>query len=502
MPGDVSRLDEYVTRHARQRPDAPAVACDEFRWTYGELEERVEACGRALLDRGVTPGDVVAVHGHSRPECLVVFLACCRTGAIYLGLNPKHTRRELALVAGDAKPRLVLATEPVPDLHELGGEACDLDRFLATADGAAPAGAARRDPGQPCALVYTSGSTGTPKGALLSHTAIMRTTTLTVEHWYGGVTGIRTIAQHPVNHVSWLVCECAAVVLGGGMLYFRERFDAAATLRLTTQERLDLWFGFPSMVALITRSDEFARCDLSSLRRVAFGSQPPIDLLERLRERTDAVCAASYGLTEAGGGALIATRDDDTPETIAGTIGRALPGVETRVVDPDGRSVPTDEPGELLVRDESLFLGYLGRPDATAAALDGDGWLHTGDAVARDGHGRFRLVGRLREMFKSGGYNVYPTEVEGVLVRHAGVGDVAVIGIPDPTWSEVGVAFVVLAAGRAVTVDDLREDARSQLANYKVPKRFVVVDRLPRLPNGKPDRAKLRELAVHADETR
>lgn len=357
----------------------------------------MDAYAQALLEHGVASGDTVAVLAHSRPECLVTFLACCRIGTTYLGLNPKHTARELALVIDDATPRLILATEQAPAIRELGRDVHALDHFLTTAEGALPPSRQKPNPAQPCALVYTSGSTGTPKGVLLSHRAIVRSAALTFEHWYGGATDIRTIAQHPINHVSWLVCECAAVVLGGGMLYFRERFNARATLQLIAEEQLNLWFGFPSMLALMMQSDGFEHCDLTSLRRVAFGSQPPVDVLRRLRPNTRAVCVASYGLTEASGGALIANRDDDDPETVATRIGHALPGVETRVVDPEGRDVSKSEPGELLVRDESVFLGYLGRPDATATALDERGWLHNGDAVAQHQDGSFRLVGRLRE---------------------------------------------------------------------------------------------------------
>lgn len=522
MPDDVAtrarRFDEYVTQQARRRPDAPAVACSEFRWSYAVLEHRVEAYARAFLAHGVAPGEVVAVLGNSRPECLLAFLACCRVGAVYLGLNPKYAVRELALVLGDAQPRLILVMGEGDDLGSAldeGGQkahvvrrggistegAVALDDFLAAEHRSAPQELRRPSPSGPCAVVYTSGSTGTPKGALLSHNAIARSAMLTFEHWYGGASDIRTVAQHPINHVAWLVCECAAVLLGGGMLFFRERFDGGATLRLIADERLNLWIAFPSMVALAMESEEFERCDLSSLRRVAFGSQPRIDMLRRLRARTPAICSVSYGLTEASGGALIATRDEDDLETVATSIGRALPGVDVRVVDADGRDVPAGEPGELLIRDESVFLGYLNRPEALAEALDDEGWLRTGDAVAQDPDGVFRMVGRLKEMFKSGGYNVFPAEVESVIGSHAAVSEVVVVEAPDPLWTEVGVAFVVLLQGASADLRDLHHHARSRLANYKIPKCFLIVDELPRLPNGKPDKALLRQQARHLAES-
>ena len=253
-------------------------------------------------------------------------------------------------------------------------------------------------------------------------------------------------------------------------------------LRLVEDERLTLWVAFPSMIALAMQTPEFDGSDLSSLHRVALASAPSLELLTRLRTRTDAVFTASYGLTEASGGAVTASAPGADLATVAGTIGHVVGGVEYRV---DAAT------GELLLKDECVFLGYLNRPDATAAAIDADGWLHTGDAVTVEPDGNLRLVGRLKEMFKSGGYNVYPSEVERELCSHPAVSEVAVVAAPDPLWSEVGVAFVVPAA--ALDLEELREHARERLANYKVPKRLLLVDALPRLPNGKVDRLSLRE---------
>jgi acyl-CoA synthetase (AMP-forming)/AMP-acid ligase II len=440
----------------------------------------------------VARGDVVAMHGFSRPECLAVFLACCRLGATFLGLSPKSTVRELSYVVSDAQPRLVVAVDP-GELEGLEPRRPVIAPEALLGRGAAPAPARGTD--DPCAIVYTSGSTGAPKGALLSQRSIVRSAELTVDHWYGGREGLRTLAQLPINHVGWLVCECVSALVAGGAVVFRERFDGGETLRLIAQERLTLWLAFPSMVALAMRSPEFEGCDLSSLRRVAFGSMPSVELLARLRERTGAVFSVSYGLTEASGGAVTTTDARADASTVAGTIGRPVPGLETRIVDPEGRDVAAGESGELLVRDPCVFLGYLHRPDATAAALDENGWLHTGDAVAADPDGNLRMVGRLKEMFKSGGYNVYPTEIETVISTCDAVSAVAVVDVPDPLWSEVGVAFVVPAAGARVRPEELREHARARLANYKVPKRFVVVDSLPQLPNGKADKVALREQA-------
>jgi acyl-CoA synthetase (AMP-forming)/AMP-acid ligase II len=444
-----------------ERGDALALAGQERTWTYAELDRAVDEYGAGLAAAGIAKGDVVGVHGWSRPEWLIAFLACCRIGAVYLGLSPKSTERELDYVLGDARPRLVITPDT---LDQLRGQA------------APRAGG----PDDPCAIVYTSGSTGAPKGALLSQRSILRSAQLTAEHWHDAGPGTRTVAELPIDHVGWLVCECLSVLVAGGAIHFRERFDAAAVLELIERERVTLWVAFPSMLALAMQTPEFERRDLSSLRRIALASTPSLELLTRLRTRTGAVFTASYGLTEASGGAVTASAPDADLATVAGTVGRVVGGIEYRIDD-----------GELLVRDDCVFLGYLNRPEATAEAIDADGWLHTGDAVSEQPDGNLRLVGRLKEMFKSGGYNVYPSEVESVLGSHAAVSEVAVVAAPDPLWTEIGVAFVVAAT--TIDPEDLRRHARERLANYKVPKHLHFVDELPRLPNGKVDKLSLRE---------
>jgi acyl-CoA synthetase (AMP-forming)/AMP-acid ligase II len=515
---ELPTLNDYLRLHALSRPEVIAVACDEFSFTYPELERAVASYAAAYKAAGLMGGEVVAVMGNSRPECLVAFLAACRMGAIYLGLNPKHTLSELAFIVNDSKPSVLLGMQAATEIEQIeklraltarsgwirrvvtrpGGEAnlsVSLAEFLEAARSAEEIQPA--NPEAPCAIVYTSGSTGSPKGALLSQRGMIRSALLSWSHWYGSLSPVRTVVQHPINHVGWLGCECASGLVAGGSLFFRERFDGAETLRLIKRERLNLWIGFPSMVMLAMQSAEFDRCDLSSLRRIAFGSLPTVEVLRRLRTKTDAVFSVSYGLTEANGGALAATDDGADFEAVATTVGRPLPGVEIRIIDGEGRPARS---GELLVRDSCLFLGYLNRPEATAAALDAEGWLHTGDAVSEDPDGTLRMVGRLKEMFKSGGYNVYPTEIETVIGLHEAVSAVAVVEVPDPLWEEVGVAFVVPLTGRSVEVGELRDFARQRLANYKVPKRFVVVADLPRLANGKFDKVSLRSHARRAAE--
>ena len=511
---ELPSLDHYLARHAARLGGEAALVFEEgTRLTYGELAAEVERYARAFAGHGISAGDVVAVLGFSRPECFIAFLALCRISAIFLGLNPKYTARELAFVVGDSRPRLVLGmhsreqAEQDAKLVELRegplagvevvtrgggveGLSTSLDEFLRVG---APHAAAF-DATAPCAIVYTSGSTGVPKGALLSQGGMIPSALASWEHWYGALVPQRTVAQHPINHVGWLVCECVATFVAGGTLFFRERFDAGATLRLIDRERLNLWLAFPSMLILAKETPDFATCNLSSLETIALGMPASVELMRIYREHTGAVMCISYGLTEANGGALTVTARDAPLEAVSTTIGRPVPGAEVRVLSLDGTSAAEGEEGELLVRDRSLFVGYLNRPDATAAALDA-GWLHTGDVVRIRGDGELQMVGRKKEMFKSGGYNVYPTEIEAVIGSHDAVAAVAVVEVPDPLWDEVGVAYVVPREGTAVGAEELRAYSRERLANYKVPKRFVIARELPQLPNGKFDKVSLRKSA-------
>jgi fatty-acyl-CoA synthase len=491
--------------------------------TYKSAAEQLDRYSAALHRLGLGSGAVVATFGNPRPECFLLFLACCQVGAIFLGLNPKYTSRELTLVCDDARPRALFAmVDPKHDEHVAkvnslsrsvssirhvflrspltGVKRLRLEDFYEVSE---PGGETTRavDPYSPCAVVYTSGSTGPPKGALLSQAGLLRSAALTWRYWYGAMPDIRTIVQHPINHVAWLTCECVAPMVAGGSLFFRQRFDGAGTLNLIERERLNLWFTFPSMVAIATKSLVFSTADLSSLKRVAFGSSPALEIMKALRQRSDAVMSTSYGLTEASGGAVTATSERDDLRLVANSVGRVVPSVDVRLVDDQGRDVTPGEPGELLVSDKCVFLGYLNRPAETAVTVDKEGWLHTGDIATHDASGVVRLVGRKREMFKSGGYNVYPGEVEQVICECSGVSAAAVVDVPDSLWGQVGVGFVVTQDGVILDLGTLEAFLRQRLANYKIPKRFVLTKALPQLENGKANKKALRQEARDAMTT-
>jgi fatty-acyl-CoA synthase len=487
---------------------------------YQSAAEQLDRYSAALHRLGLGSDAVVAVFGNSRPECFLLFLACCNVGAIFLGLNPKYTSRELNVVCDAARPRAFFAMvdpeddDQVAKVQSLSRNVSSLRhvflhspltgvkgrRLEDLSEAAEPGGktAGAPDPDSPCALVYTSGSTGPPKGALLSQASLLRSAALSWRYWYGALPEIRTIVQHPINHVAWLTCECVTPMIAGGALFFRERFDGPGTLELIEQERLNLWFTFPSMVAMAMKSRVFSTADVSSLKRVAFGSSPSLEIMTALRQRSDAVMSTSYGLTEASGGAVTATTDSEDLRLLANSVGRVVPSVEVRLGDDQGGDVIPGEPGELLVRDKCVFLGYLNRAADTEVTLDKEGWLHTGDIATRDASGVVRLVGRKREMFKSGGYNVYPGEVEQVLCECSDVSAAAVVDVPDSLWGQVGVGFVVTDDGVTLDVSALEVFLRQRLANYKIPKRLVLRNALPQLENGKVNKKALRQEARDA----
>ena len=512
----LSDLPAYVALYAGVEADREALRGEDETLGYGAADARLQQYATALRRLGLDSQSVVAVLGYSRPECLLLFLACCQTGAIFLGLNPKYTSRELALVCDDARPRALFVMNASTDdeqaekLRRLcpslasvehvvcrcrlsGIDGLELSELLGGAEMGVREPPAP-DPNLPCALVYTSGSTGIPKGALLSQAGLIRSAILTWKYWYGGLSAIRTVVQHPIDHVSWLTCECVTPLIAGGTLVFRERFDGPGTLRLIESERINLWFTFPAMVAITMQTEEFVTRDLSSLEVIAFGSSPSPQIIDSLRSRTRAVMSTSYGLTEASGGAVTATSGRDDPILVATSVGRMVPGLEFKLMDEEGRDTTSGGTGELLVRDECVFLGYLNRPADTAGAVDEEGRLHTADVVSIDSTGIVRLIGRTWEMFKSGGYNVYPSEVEQVLCG-PGVTIAAVVDAADPVWGQVGVAFVAVADGESFERRSFDNFLRERLANYKVPKRLEIRSALPQLENGKVDRKALREEA-------
>ncbi|WP_129774466.1 class I adenylate-forming enzyme family protein [Peristeroidobacter soli] len=519
-PPFLRRISDYVAWYAAATPDAPAMVIDEHCTSYRELARQVDELSRALLAAGVQRGDRVATLTTPHPEYLVVFLATASLGAIWVGLNPRYQRQELLYVLSDSEPKIVLTRTRIagrdylPELHALrrslpqiehwialdempaGGELTTLPVFLNRGNEIAPAHVeqARTQvaPEDPALIVYTSGSTGQPKGALLPHRGLVRCSLVQYSQWHPAP--LRTLNFFPINHIGCVGDVSCYTLVAGGCIVFLEKFDPAAVLERIESQRVTFWGGVPTTFLLSMADPAFASTDLSSLQFIFWsGAAASVELVDRLAAMGVRL-ATSYGLTETVGSVTF-TSADASREELAETIGSAPAAYEVRLADANGEVTARDTPGEIQVRGDFIMCGYWRRPDATADAIDREGWLHTGDLAVRRADGRLRLVGRLKEIFKSGGYNIYPREIEQALELHASVALAAVVAVPDPIYGEVGHAFVV-ATGSEPSSEELQAHCRRLLANYKVPKRFTVLRDPPMLPIGKIDKRRLRELAL------
>jgi acyl-CoA synthetase (AMP-forming)/AMP-acid ligase II len=478
----------------------------------------VARCAAALRASGVRPGDRVAVLTTPRPEFLTLFLALSRIGAVWVGLNPRYTRDELLHVVTDSAPVLLVSLaehggrpfgEDMAALRDAAGTVREmvaltgsfpgavpfgdfLARAGAPAEDSSPEGAAASPEGaddDPGLIIYTSGTTGRPKGAVISHRAFAEGCRLQATRLYHAPAV--ALANLPVGHVGGVMDVVSVPLAMGGGVCFMEDFDPAAIPAAIERAKVTMWGQIPTMFQLVMMRPEVAAADLSSLVYVAWGGAPlPRELVPPLRA-TGARLTSVYGLTESC--VAVAYNDPDADdETLATTIGRPDPRLELRLADADGTPAPPGTPGEIQVRNPCLMSGYLGAPDATAAAFTPDGFLRTGDVAVARPDGTLTLVGRLKEMFKSGGYNVYPREIEMALEAHPDVAAAAVVAVPDPVYHEVGAAFVLPRPDAGTGPDDLDRHCRTRLAGHKVPKHFEIVDGLPLLPTGKVDKEALR----------
>jgi acyl-CoA synthetase (AMP-forming)/AMP-acid ligase II len=493
-------------------PAAPCVSFEGRHWRYGGFDALIDEAARGLVAAGIRAGDRVAVLSTPRPEYLLLWMAASRIGAVYVGLNPRYTAAELAGVLARVRPRLVCTLRGfegedfVARLGQTAGAESvaafdDVDSLLhalqgLTLQGPAPQASPSDGPADPAlarcaAIVFTSGSTGQPKAAMLTHEGLLLAAR--VQHDRLGPARPRVLSHLPINHVGCLMNLTLGSLAAGGSVVFMQRFDPGRTLALLVQERITTWLQVPAMYHACVQHPDFDSQALAGLHAICIGggaaSAGTIAALRTIGARL----FVEYGQTETSSSASYS--DERAPdEVLANCIGRFDPRFDFRIAAPDGRPCETDEVGEIQGRGPLLFAGYFGDAEATRTAFTADGWLHTGDLACRRADGNLVLRGRLREMIKSGGYNVYPREVEQVLESHCAVDQVVVIGLPDERYGEAVHAVLSLREGRTPR-DTLDALCRTRLANYKVPKSFRQIERFPLLPNGKIDRVGTRAMA-------
>ncbi len=358
-------------------------------------------------------------------------------------------------------------------------------------------------PNDPSDVVFTSGTTGSPKGVVMAHGQTLRAY-LDWCDWADLRAGDRYLIVNPFFHIFGYKAGCLASLMRGATIFPLAVFDPGAVLEIVEREQITVLPGPPTLYQSLLEHPDRATRDIASLRLAVTGAADiPVELVRRVREELPFQrILTGYGLTEAG--TVTGSRPDDDFEHIAATVGVPWTGFEVRTVGTSGEVTARGEPGEVVVRGETVTHGYLDDPEATAAAIDADGWLHTGDIGTVDADGCLRIVGRIKDMFIVGGFNAYPAEIENLLLRHPHIAQVAVIGVPDERLGEVAKAFVVLSAGTAVDPSEIIAWARAEMANFKVPRSVEFLDELPVNATGKVVKDELRACGIDvttSDET-
>ncbi len=493
-------LPQTTREAARRFADATAYVTEPGRpISFTEIDRASDEVAAGLRRRGVRVGDVVALILPPGPDYLFAYLAAAKVGAITTGINDRLAPAERAVVLDRAAPRLVIAAPGVEP------EATGADVVVTRTDlpDAAPLGDLRADndvpdlpddPDRPVAIIFTSGTTGAPKGALYTNRQLAFITRTDVGDTWGG--GARSFTGTSFAHLGFMT-KLAGNLRRGGTSFIMSRWRAEAALQLVERERMTTVAGVPTQLALMLARPDFDAFDLESVRYLVVGGGPVTPgLADEARARFGAALATRYSCTEAGIG--LGTAFDDPEEDAVVSVGRPHPAVDLAVLDEADRAVPTGEVGRVCLRSPAVMSGYWRDPDATRDAFTADGFVRTGDLGWVDDRARLRLVGRSKEMYVRGGYNVYPVEVEAVLSGHPLVAAVAVVPRADPVMGEIGVAAVVPRdPGAAPTLDDLRTFARDRLAAYKLPEALAIIDALPLTPMEKVDRSALARRLEH-----
>ncbi len=488
------------------RREALLEAATGRRYTYADLNARANRLANFLRHRlGVAKGDRVSLLAHNSVVYLDLLYGLAKIGAIFAPLNWRLSAPELAYIVNDAEPKVLIAgpeflttlealRPQVQVAHWVSVEGANIEG--AWSYEAECGRASDAEPERPpleaddvACLLYTSGTTGRPKGAMIPHRQVLWNCINTVISWGLNEDDVSPVLT-PLFHAGGLFAFLTPILYVGGRLALARQFDPEESLRLIVAEKCTVILGVPTLFQMWMNSPQFA----SDFRHVRFfisgGAPCPPQLMDAWRKQKGVVFRQGFGLTEAGVNCFSMSDEDSVARS--GSVGKPIFHSQMRLVDPEtGRDVPAGQPGELLIRGPHVCLGYWRNPAATAEAIR-DGWFHTGDMARRDDDGFYTIVGRYKDMLKSGGENIYAAEVEAVFREHPAVADAALIGLPDEKWGEVGLLVVMLKPGQSATPGELLALAQERLARYKLPKRLVF-DTLPYSPYGKVIKAELKK---------
>lgn len=509
-------LGSWPERRLRQTPERDAIWFEGVTTTHGEFAMRIRRVAAALVELGVDRGDRVAWVSGNHPSALETLYACGQLGAIWVPVNARLAPAEAEYVLAHSGTSVVFHGAEQSALAEsLRDRLPGVRAWIATES---PVTTGTRDSSayeelldavepaafdvpvaldDPCLIMYTSGTTGRPKGAVLSHGNMT---------WNAVNQGMgmdftqheRTLALAPLFHIGGLNGTVNPSLMRGGCAVIVRRFDPAGTLRVIEEQRITSFFAVPTMLDAMSREPDFHTRDLTAVRTVgAAGAALPLPTLRTWLER-GVTMQQAYGMTEAAPGCTVL--DSTDAQRKVGSAGKPMFFTDVRVVRPDGSETDVDEIGEILVQGPNIMIGYWNDPEQTDRAIV-DGWYHTGDAGSLDAEGFLYIRDRYKDMFISGGENVYPAEVESALRELPGIVEAAVIGVPDDRWGEVGVAYLIAEDGTDVDPATTRAALRERLAGFKIPHHVEVVDELPTTATGKIRKPDLRERYAAAGET-
>jgi fatty-acyl-CoA synthase len=525
-------LSQVLRDTTRKFPERAAILDPGgSRLTYAELDAQVDRLARGLLDLGVGKGEKVGLWMPNVPEWVIAYFAVARIGAVVVPMNTRYKTHEVEYILdnseattlfavdsfvgidyvsmiGDVRDRLpnlkhvIIAGEPGPEMLRLeevvdrGAARLD-DRMLADRE-------AECRPEENVFILYTSGTTGNPKGAMLSHHNIARNAEQVTEVLKTTQEDVFLLAV-PFFHCFGCVMGVAGAITWGASMVPVQVFKAAEALELVERFGVSVLYGVPTMFVLELEENRKGKMDgtnydIATLRTgIMAGAPCPVEVMKGTMQELHCNVSIAYGLTEASP-VITMTRFDDSLERRVETVGRPLAGIEVKIVDDDFQALPTGSAGELACRGYNVMMGYYKMPEKTAEVIDTEGWLYSGDLATVDEEGYVRIVGRKKDMLITGGFNVYPAEIEEYLFTHPKVLNVSVIGVPDDVFGEVAAAYVIPRQGVEVDSQELVDYCAKEIANFKVPRYVVVVDEFPMTQSGKIQKFRLRELAKEAFE--
>jgi fatty-acyl-CoA synthase len=462
-------------------------------WTYRQFDDEAWRMAAALRARGVVAGDRIAVLAKNRASLVLVHMACARLGAIYVPLNWRLSPHEFTPLLADAEPALVLGDK---QLQAAGLDGLSIDEFETQAENTEPLQPRHYDQDATSLILYTSGTSGRPKGVMLSETNLCATgKNFAVLARVGPDSAV--LCDAPMFHVIGLVGNIRPTLMHGGKILVSDGFVPARTLERLADPSLAVthYFCVPQMAAMLRFEPSFDPSALQNLVGIFSGGAPHAPDAILAWTQRGIPLANGYGMTEAAGTVCCMPLDLSAIEQNIGASGLIPPDVQVRIVDEDERDVPAGEPGEILVRGSNLSAGYWRRPAETATAFTADKWYRSGDIGSLDQNGYLSVVDRKKDMFISGGENVFPAEIEAALVAFPGLAECAVVGVPDERWGEVGHLYLAALPGIQISADEIVAFLETRLARYKIPKYVTLLPALPRNGAGKLVKAQLRESA-------